>query len=437
LPESGCRSGQFRVGAALQRPRPADRAHRSLVALGVGQRGSRGTLYAESLATALTLHLLRDYSLGRSSGRKFGRSEKDPKLGDLADNGGPTRTYALLAGSPAIDQGEAFGTTTDQRGKTRPFDLANVDNAPGGDGSDTGAFELNNRPPAAGAESYTTNEDTPINVSSLGGVLANDTDPDTGDALEAVLVSGPSHADSFTLNSNGSFSYAPKPNYNGDDSFTYKANDGKTDSEIATVSITVTAVNDAPGFTKGADQTVNEDAGAQSLTGWAKDISAGPSDEPTQRVSFDVTNDNNASFTSSGQPAISSDGTLTYTPAKDANGTATVTVRTTDNGSTANGGADTSAAQSDGQASSSVPVTVKAGGNGNDTLGGTSGADLLLGQNGDDTLSGAGASDVLCGVNGNDRLSGGTGPDTFDGGPGTDAATDFNATEGDSKTNIP
>jgi Ca2+-binding RTX toxin-like protein len=85
---------------------------------------------------------------------------------------------------------------------------------------------------------------------------------------------------------------------------------------------------------------------------------------------------------------------------------------------------------SDGQASSSVPVTVKAGGNGNDTLGGTSGADLLLGQNGDDTLSGAGASDVLCGNNGNDKLSGGTGSDTLDGGPGTDTAPDYGATEG-------
>lgn len=92
---------------------------------------------------------------------------------------------------------------------------------------------------------------------------------------------------------------------------------------------------------------------------------------------------------------------------------------------------------SDGQASGSVPVTVKAGGNGRDTLGGTSGADLLLGQNGDDTLGGAGNNDVLCGSNGNDRLTGGRGSDTFDGGAGTDAATDYNAAAGDSKTNIP
>src|SRR5213076_3364781 len=44
----------------------------------------------------------------------------------------------------------------------------------------------------------------------------------------------------------GSFSYAPAANYNGSDSFTYKANDGQADSGIATVSITITGVNDAP-----------------------------------------------------------------------------------------------------------------------------------------------------------------------------------------------
>jgi uncharacterized protein len=92
---------------------------------------------------------------------------------------------------------------------------------------------------------------------------------------------------------------------------------------------------------------------------------------------------------------------------------------------------------SNGQESTSVDVTVKAGGNGRDTLNGTSGADLLLGQNADDTLSGLGGSDVLCGAKGNDRLSGGGEADSFDGGMGTDTATDFNYAEGDSKTNIP
>jgi hypothetical protein len=57
----------------------------------------------------------------------------DPKLGPLADNGGPTLTMALLPGSPAIDAGDtATAPPTDQRGIPRPFSLA----------ADIGAFEL-------------------------------------------------------------------------------------------------------------------------------------------------------------------------------------------------------------------------------------------------------------------------------------------------------
>jgi VCBS repeat-containing protein len=59
-------------------------------------------------------------------------------------------------------------------------------------------------------------------------------------------VTPPSHASSFTLNADGSFSYTPVSNYSGPDSFTYKANDGSLDSNIATVSITVTPINDPP-----------------------------------------------------------------------------------------------------------------------------------------------------------------------------------------------
>ena len=55
-------------------------------------------------------------------------------------------------------------------------------------------------------------------------MLANDTDVD-GDTLTAVLVTGPAHG-TLTLNADGSFTYTPTANYNGTDSFTYKANDG-------------------------------------------------------------------------------------------------------------------------------------------------------------------------------------------------------------------
>jgi hypothetical protein len=66
----------------------------------------------------------------------------DPLLGPLANNGGPTRTCALRASSPAIDQGKNFGPATDQRGAPRTFDFPSITNAGGGDGSDIGAFEL-------------------------------------------------------------------------------------------------------------------------------------------------------------------------------------------------------------------------------------------------------------------------------------------------------
>jgi hypothetical protein len=98
-----------------------------------------------------------------------------------------------------------------------------------------------NDPPAAAADAYTTAEDTALTVAAPG-VLGNDSDPDGG-ALSAVLVSGPAHG-TLVLRANGSFTYTPAANYHGPDSFTYKANDGTTDSNAATVSITVTAAND-------------------------------------------------------------------------------------------------------------------------------------------------------------------------------------------------
>ena len=78
-----------------------------------------------------------------------------------------------------------------------------------------------NDAPVAQNDTAAATEDTP----AVGNVLANDTDVD-GDALSAVLVSGPAHG-SLTLNADGSFTYTPAANYNGPDSFTYKANDGR------------------------------------------------------------------------------------------------------------------------------------------------------------------------------------------------------------------
>jgi VCBS repeat-containing protein len=197
-----------------------------------------------------------------------------------------------------------------------------------------------NNPPTAVSDAYSTNEDTALIVAP-SGVLANDSDAE-GYSITAVKVSDPSHG-AVTLNSNGSFTYTPEANYNGGDSFTYRAYDGTDYSSPVTVAITVNAVNDAPSFTKGPDQTVLEDAGLQTVNTWATGLSAGPSDESGQVLDFIVSNNNNSLF--SAQPAIAANGTLTYTLAANANGSATVTVSIHDNGGISNGGVDTSGTQ--------------------------------------------------------------------------------------------
>src|SRR5438093_489214 len=94
----------------------------------------------------------------------------------------------------------------------------------------------------AGNDSFTTAEDTVLTVAAPG-VLGNDTDVDSA-TLTAVLVAGPSHG-TLTLNANGSFTYTPAANFNGSDSFSYTASDGALSSNVATVRLTITSVDDA------------------------------------------------------------------------------------------------------------------------------------------------------------------------------------------------
>ena len=91
-----------------------------------------------------------------------------------------------------------------------------------------------NDAPSAVDDAYSATEDTTLTVNAPG-VLGNDSDPD-GDALSAVLVSGPGHG-SLTLNADGSFTYSPEDNFNGSDTFTYRASDGSLASGPATVTL--------------------------------------------------------------------------------------------------------------------------------------------------------------------------------------------------------
>jgi VCBS repeat-containing protein len=133
------------------------------------------------------------------------------------------------------------------------FDIAIVDNT-GKSATQRVTVTLtgiNEVPVSSNDIGYSVNEDGALTVAAAQGVLANDTDPDSN-PLTAVLQNGPAHG-TVDLASDGSFFYTPAANYFGSDSFTYKANDGSADSNLATVAIDVNPVNDAP---VAADKTI-------------------------------------------------------------------------------------------------------------------------------------------------------------------------------------
>jgi hypothetical protein len=202
-----------------------------------------------------------------------------------------------------------------------------------------GSLAVCDTPPVADDSSVATNEDTAVLITMTGSDAEND-------ALTFTIVTPPAHGSlspiSNTTATSAQVTYSPNANYNGPDSFTFQADDGKGGTSIGTVTITVTAVNDAPTFNLGANPVTSlEDSGAQSIAAYASSINAGPTaDEAGQAVTFTVTNDNNALF--SVQPAIAPNGTLTYTAAPNGNGSANISVVAHDDGGTANGGSDTS-----------------------------------------------------------------------------------------------
>ena len=119
----------------------------------------------------------------------------------------------------------------------------------------------------------------------------------------------------------GTLTYTPAPNANGSASVTVKLHDnggvadgGVDTSAPQTFTIAIAPVNDAPSFVKGADQSVLQNAPAQSVANWATAISAGPADEAGQTLTFSVTGNTNPTLFSVA-PAVDATGRLTYTPA--------------------------------------------------------------------------------------------------------------------------
>ena len=148
-----------------------------------------------------------------------------------------------------------------------------------------------NQPPTANPLAVTTPEDV------AKSVLLTATDPDGG-ALNYTVVTAPAHGTLSGVAPN--LTYTPAANFNGADGFTFKASDGQADSPAATVSITVTPVNDAPVATPRTLSTDEDTPVSVTLTG---------TDLETNALTFSVTTPPTHGALSGTPP------NLTYTPA--------------------------------------------------------------------------------------------------------------------------
>lgn len=196
-----------------------------------------------------------------------------------------------------------------------------------------------NTPPKAMTASVTTQEDTPVSITLAGSGR-------DGKPLTYSVVAGPSHG---TLSGPGdslwrtepNLIYSPAANFSGADGFTFKVNDGKTDSVAATVSITVTPVNDPP-TAHGDSITILEDAAIVTIDVLANDVDP----DGSRLMVVGATQGTDGSVT------INTDSTLAYAPNKNFCGTDTFNYTVSDG----EGGTDTAAVSVDVEPVNDAPV---------------------------------------------------------------------------------
>ncbi len=180
--------------------------------------------------------------------------------------------------------------------------------------SDSDVFTLTvnpvNDPPVALNDVYTTAEDTTLTVTATHGLLENDDDID-GDRLTTTLENNVSSG-TLALDADGSFVYTPTANFSGHDDFTYILSDSGGLTDTATVSITVTAVNDPPVAAEDAYTTLEDTTLMVTATdGLLENDDDVDGDELTTTLESDVF---------SGTLALDADGSFAYTPTADFNG---------------------------------------------------------------------------------------------------------------------
>ncbi len=278
------------------------------------------------------------------------------------------------------------------------------------------AVDPANQAPVASDDTAGTAEDAALTLNA-GDLLANDSDLD-GDSLTIDQFTQPAHG-TVVDNGDGTLTYTPAADYNGSDSFSYTVTDGNGGTDTATVNLTVNPENDNPVALDDTAST-NEDA---ALTLNAGDLLANDSDLDGDSLAIDQ-------FTQPAHGTVvdNGDGTLTYTPAADYNGSDSFSYTVTDG----NGGTDTATVNLTVNPDDDDPVEIEntiigtnrgetlRGTDDNDLIQGRGGNDRIYGRDGHDTLEGDSGNDRLYGNDGNDTLRGGSGKDTLEGGDGND-----------------
>ena len=163
-----------------------------------------------------------------------------------------------------------------------------------------------NDAPVTSNQTASTNEDTAVDITLTATDVENDN-------LTFTIVSDVSNG--TTSLSGTTVTYTPTANFNGTDTFTFKANDGELDSNISTVSVTINPVNDAP-TTSAVSASTNEDT-AKAITLVGADVDG---DNLTYSIVSDVSN---------GTTSLSG-STISYTPSANFNGTDTFTYKAND-----------------------------------------------------------------------------------------------------------
>jgi uncharacterized repeat protein (TIGR01451 family) len=164
--------------------------------------------------------------------------------------------------------------------------------------------------PLANADFYSTPEEQPL-VVAKPGVLGNDVDAD-GEMLIALLEDNPLHG-TVALAGDGSFVYTPEAGFNGTDSFSYRANDGKENSDKTSVTITVSGKNDVP---VAVDDVYNTNEDVALTVPAVNGVLANDYDLDGDTLQAVLINQ-----PLNGSVALNGDGSFTYTPKPDFNGT--------------------------------------------------------------------------------------------------------------------